>query len=744
MELKEYRLIHNPTKDAKDNIEFTLEDYVGQIRFGTHQDQVLSGRALKAKGDIAGYKKVKDNAVFITPTGVIPPNKPKVKENLTPNGLVIIDVDTDLTKEQEHALYNDKYTYVIHRSFGGDGFCIFVRIDPNTIGQAYHAVSKYYKETYDITTDMACSNSNRGRYASFDPDIHINEKAPIFKVKIEKKDKAPTNTAFVFTNSDFDNIMYQIRERGIDLVQGDYYRYIRIGFALYSKFGEIEGETYFKIVNEFNPNQNTDRAHREWKALCHDGGVGIGTFYYYCNEAGINIYSDRTRNIINRVKISKSQGKPTVESVSDNLKDANNITVDDTDRELIKLLISSKEDFSKNANSELTDIEILMNFIFDSYTPVKDVITQTTYINGSKELNDSEVDSIYIDCKKNLDFKVSKSDIESIINSTKIKNFNMLSDFFNENKDLAPNGYIDMYADFITPQSDYNRWAFKHWLVGSVHNWIADFNETVVSPLTLVLTGQDHGIGKTSFFRHILPKTLSKYFVESKISNKDKDSKIRMCRNLIMLDDEFGGNAFSDQKAFKDISDKSIITERLSYGRRDVTMKRRVSLCGTCNELDILKDATGNRRILPINVTGINYDGTKNFDTTSMIIEAYNLLKSGYEWKIYKPEDKQYILDHTSENQQVIPYEEIFFNHFSLVSDLEFNTLVVMNQGELQEYFHKTTVLKPTKYDLKEVYIKNKMEYKAVPINGTNKKGYKLFMRATDHYNGVQVSNCPF
>lgn len=733
MEINKTKTCLYDNMSSTDGKEINIENYIGLVQYGANQDAVIQGRKAKLEGDIDTYKKIKSQSKVVTPTGIFPAGSSKSKSNLIANGLVCIDIDTELSEEQVHAIYNDKYSFIVHKSFGGDGYCVFVKVDPAKINDAYDAVSKYYYDNYKISTDQACKNSNRLRYLSYDPDVLVVTSAAKFNVRIEKKDKAPSNINYVFTGSDFDNIIKQIEERSIDLVKGDYYRYIRIGFALYSQFGDIEGGKYFEIINRFNPNLNKKKADREWKALCKPGDVKIGTFYYYCKEEGIEVYTERTKTIINRVKVSKSQGNPTVESVVMNLDQANGITATDDDKELIKQLITSPIDFSKNANDGVTQIEQVINFIVDSYDPTRDVLTQTVYINGNNILTDVEAEDIYLECKKSFDFNVSSKDVNSVLGSNKVRKVNSLQDFINDNIDLKPVGVIDSYIDCISPQSDYNRWAFKKWIVGALHNWLSEMDETLVSPLTLVLTGQDHGIGKTSFFRNILPRKLYRYFVESKISGKNKDAKFRMCTNLIMLDDEFGGNAFKDQKEFKDISDKNIITDRLSYGKRDVTWKRRAALAGTCNELDILKDVTGNRRILPINVTTIDYDKIVSIDKESLIMEAYNLLKEGFDWKIYKPEDRQYIYDNTIQNQAVLPVEEIFFNHFSLEEDFEYPSRIVMNQGEILEYLNKVSLLKPTAYQLKEVIIKNKMSYSCYKDGGKNKKGYVLYMKRTEY-----------
>ena len=77
----------------------------------------------------------------------------------------------------------------------------------------------------------------------------------------------------------------------------------------------------------------------------------------------------------------------------------------------------------------------------------------------------------------------------------------------------------------------------------------------------------------------------------------------------------------------------------------------------------------------------------------------------------------------------MLPIEEIFFKHFSITQTAYHNIEVIYNQGEILEYLNLYSVLKPSKYDLKEVLVKNKISYQAHrQFDGTIKKGIRLFM----------------
>lgn len=719
---KDVMMSYYDTMYSKTKKDISIDNYIGFIEHGTNQDLVLKARALKQSGDLDGYKELKNKSKLVTGSCTMNEGS-KAESNISSlNGLICIDIDGQLNDN----LKDDKYTYIIHKSFGGDGLCLFVRINPDKFEDSFTGLAQYYYENYNIVIDQACKNKNRLRYLSYDPDIYHNDKSIKYIPKDIKRHAAPKETNFIYTKSDFDHILDQIKERQIDLCQEDYHRYIRIGLALFDKFG-ASGEEYFHFICQYGNKYKREHTAKDWKGLCKNsaGKCKIGTFYYYCKEADIKIYSEKTKTIINRVKISKAQGSPTVESISKNLTSLGE-EVTDEDIALITELIQSSVDYSVQANIDKTDIEQLEEFVINTYEPKIDQLTNTTYILDNVRLTDTEVNDIYLTAKKNFTFNVPINDIRSIINSNSVKKVNVLTDFLKDNAG-SYTGTIEQYANCIYPQSEYNIWAFKKWIVGALHNWTSSHDENLVCPLTLVLTGQQHGTGKTSFFRNILPKELYKYFVEAKINGHDKDSIHVLCSSLLVLDDEFGGKAFKDVKEYKAISDINIVTQRRPYERESKTFKRRAILCGTTNEIDILKDVTGNRRILPISVEKIDYDKMIAINKTHLIIEAYNLLNSGFEWILRTENEINYLKHHSSHNESVLPIEEIFFSHFSFESTSTHFIEDIMNQGELLEYLNLKSIMKPTKYDLKEILTKNKVEYKLWSYYGKQKKGIKVF-----------------
>ena len=217
------------------------------------------------------------------------------------------------------------------------------------------------------------------------------------------------------------------------------------------------------------------------------------------------------------------------------------------------------------------------------------------------------------------------------------------------------------------------------------------------------------------------------YLIEKKIDANDKDSMYNLAKGLICFDDEFGGLATKDVKDFKRVADTNWIDIRLPYSAFYSKIKRRASLCGTTNESNILKDVTGNRRLLPINVESIDYEKMIKIDTNSLWREAYKLWREDFDWKIYKAEDIDFLNENTIKNIDVNPIEELFFTHFSLEENSEHTQKVVMNQGEILNYLNANCATNVSKYDVKDIFVKNKFNYMPHRFNGKLKKGILLY-----------------
>lgn len=327
------------------------------------------------------------------------------------------------------------------------------------------------------------------------------------------------------------------------------------------------------------------------------------------------------------------------------------------------------------------------NFLADNYKLRYNVITGNVEntaksINGNYQIiDDTEINTMYIVLSamySGRDNKVSKDLLASFIFSGHIKMYNPFIDFIEKHKHIPRSeDLIKQLSECITTDTIDAHKYIKHWGCGMIASIYGS-----QSPLTLVLAGEKINTGKTEFFRRLLPNELKLYYAESGLDG-GKDDDILMCRKLIIMDDEFGGKSKKDQKRFKGMTSKQNMSIRVPYGRTTTEMRRICSLCGTSNDLDLLSDPYGNRRILPINVLSINHELYNKIDKAHLFMAFYDLYESGFHWK-FKQEDIE-TLNKDSDNFLSVNFESELIQLYLKLPD-ELNSGVLMTNTGIKQY----------------------------------------------------------
>lgn len=150
------------------------------------------------------------------------------------------------------------------------------------------------------------------------------------------------------------------------------------------------------------------------------------------------------------------------------------------------------------------------------------------------------------------------------------------------------------------------------------------------SVLTIV---GEQGIGKTKGLRHLLPKPLHKYFKDGVILDiGNKDSQIAALgywvTELGELDATFNKAQIAGLKAFLS-NDRDEI--RTPYARTPSKYARRTSFCASANEVEILRDKTGNRRFLVLEAEGMMHSLTPA-ELDQVWAQAWHSYASGEAW----------------------------------------------------------------------------------------------------------------
>jgi predicted P-loop ATPase len=320
-------------------------------------------------------------------------------------------------------------------------------------------------------------------------------------------------------------------------------------------------------------------------------------------------------------------------------------------------------------NSSL--VNDVKSFLNDSYQLRYNLITRNIETNSS-QINDMHLNSIYLACRSQHK-RATKDIVLSTIFSDATVTYNPFDEFINSHKSSRPltaNNIDKLIATIITDTPNYEMFI-KKWLcsiIASIHG--------KHSPLMLVLCGGQNS-GKTEWFRRLLPVPINRYYAESKLDG-GKDDEILMTQKLIVMDDEMGGKSKQENKKLKEMTSKQTFSLREPYARVSVDLNRLAVLCGTSNELQVLNDPTGNRRLLPIHVLSIDHELYNSIDKIDLFIEIYNLYKSGYNYQLTMEEIKL-LNESTGEFEASSLEEEMIFKLYEIPKHNSQNMVTLTN-----------------------------------------------------------------
>lgn len=703
------------------------------ISFDQYLDDIQNGAYEKIVYDYRLGKINKIDLPASTPSGVF--TQRKSAGLIEHSGFICIDIDAKDQITNNHSLLKDQlaadsYTYAIHDSVSGNGgIVLYVKINTQKHLDSFLALEKYYLDNYKVIIDKSCKNVDRLRYVSYDPEMVINRKAKTWRTYLKKAQVEPVRHSYIFTNNDLDHVFEQIISKGIDLTS-DYHDWYRIGGALQNHYGGQRGLDMFHQVSQMSPKYNSEAVDSLYAIIEKRSAqkiATIGTFLWLCSNAGIDIKTKRTEYIeriakMRRKSVGTSGGsKNDTDAKESARKTAANDGFEGEDVETIisKVWELPESDLNVKSDDILADLKSFLRGFDIKFNE----ITRNYELEG-EPMTDRDYNSLYIKAVEQVDEKITKDRLFSLIDSEYTPSYNPFANFINKYKHLRPEGNFQKLCSAIKYRQvinedggermvdEYLEIFLKKWLLGIISSMHGTY-----SILILVLTGGQRA-GKTKFFRGLLPDELMSFYAESQLDGKN-DSEILMTKKLIIMDDEFGGKSKQDAKILKNLSAKQWFNVRRPYGKTHEDLRRLAVLCGTSNEDEVINDPTGNRRVVPINIIDIDHSIIEDIDKIDLFIELY------HEWAADKNKfmltagEIELLNKCTELNESASAESELLLTVLKPVEG-EYGGFYKTNSEikALIEYKYPSVRLSPTKLGL--VLKKLGFEKKSRRINGHN------------------------
>ena len=165
----------------------------------------------------------------------------------------------------------------------------------------------------------------------------------------------------------------------------------------------------------------------------------------------------------------------------------------------------------------------------------------------------------------------------------------------------------------------------KQWMSGV---WRRFLDHTKQNQFLLIRGKQ--GIGKDWIIR-LICSPLGPYFSNFTMQSQEKDVYDQVTSALVVNMSEFDQTEKFNVAFLKDLITKYQATFRPPYGRDTVTRKFHCSFIGTTNQQYIMRDETGSRRFMILDVQDIDWDAMQKIDYMKAWSQARTLCVDEYK-----------------------------------------------------------------------------------------------------------------
>lgn len=284
-----------------------------------------------------------------------------------------------------------------------------------------------------------------------------------------------------------------------------------------------------------------------------------------------------------------------------------------------------------------------------------------------RELNRRELNTIFHEALLE-GISPTFGEVDSLVHSTFIPNYNPIEDYINNLPQWDGKDRITALASMVPTDNPYWQRLFRQWFLSMVAHWM-NGDEKHANSTAPILIGEQ-GYRKSTFCRQLLPPELQMFYTDSIDFRTNIEAERSLSRFLIINVDEFDQLTEKQFAFVKHLFQKPATNIRRMYSETIGTQRRYASFIGTTNVDEVLRDPTGNRRYLCVNVTDV-IRTEESIDYKQLYAQAISLITKGERYWLNDEDEK--LIRITNERFAVqTPLEEHFLTAFSpAVSDDE-------------------------------------------------------------------------
>jgi hypothetical protein len=241
--------------------------------------------------------------------------------------------------------------------------------------------------------------------------------------------------------------------------------------------------------------------------------------------------------------------------------------------------------------------------------------------------------------------KVWPKDLERILISERIDTYDPVREWLMALPKWDGRDRLGEMADRVKTQTTNWRENFKIWMRSMVSQWRSGRDAMYGAQMVLMFVG-GQGTRKSTFMRMLLPKELMPFYIDRIDFTNKKEALRALSRFLLINIDEYDQISKSQTAYLKHLIQRTDVKERKMYSTMFEQQQRYAAFCATTNSLVPLKDESGSRRYLVVEVTDIidtDTKGDKAIDYQQLYAQIVFEIEHGEEYAFTGERERQIV-----------------------------------------------------------------------------------------------------
>ena len=261
--------------------------------------------------------------------------------------------------------------------------------------------------------------------------------------------------------------------------------------------------------------------------------------------------------------------------------------------------------------------------------------------------------------------KVWPKDLERILVSGQTTHYDPVREWLEQLPRWDGRDRLGEMADRVRTNSQGWRDNFKIWMRSMVSQWRSGRDAMYGSQMVLMLVG-GQGTRKSTFMRMLLPRELMTFYIDRIDFTNKKEAMRALSRFLLINIDEYDQVSKAQTAFLKHLIQRTDVKERKLYSTTFEQSQRYAVFCATTNSLVPLKDESGSRRYLVVEVSDVIDTDTqddKAIDYRQLYAQIVSEIEHGEEYA-FTGEREQQIIEQNRDYYETPNVISLFEDHF--------------------------------------------------------------------------------